>query len=422
MPQADLLVSDRARLYLNKEGKAYFQALMTKKDIDRQKKAFVDASEGITLNSQAAAKQWVGNVLDTFAAHVTDIPPVLPLSMAGERQYSNDVLYIISTPEFALNGYLEGSKKWTAAGAFPQSLETYIQTEAQQQLNARFKHLHVLLVFSCFTHTYDTRNIVAIRGQPEEPRFIGTNRLSIVSTDSPSARTVTKFRWDTTDSAKGLFMPDKEWDTNGNPTFNAPGTLKNQRSTEIQVGLPWKETDGHSVILGFGTCQDVAWDNHPIERVVILCGSGTPFMRTPEAAVPDLPMTYPFTVNDAKSWWTEPAPPDQDVLTSHLWAAGFYQFDPVGLPHGAVSVRATFVNAQKGGSTRLQAPGFRLSNKSMDVCYLYPSTIQHDQGARTFADALAHGDTGNPILTKSEGPEVSLYQSTPVLPLPPPRG
>lgn len=48
------------------------------------------------------------------------------------------------TPEFGLNGWKDsagpdGIKKWDATGAFPQSLELYIQSKVQDKLASNAK-------------------------------------------------------------------------------------------------------------------------------------------------------------------------------------------------------------------------------------------------------------------------------------------
>ncbi len=170
--------------------------------------------------------------------------------------------------------------------------------------------------------------------------------------------------------------------------------------------------------LGFGTCQDVGWDPHPTERLVIICGSGAPYCRPPELDVPNLPMTYPFLLNDALSWLTDPVPPGQVSTKAQLWAAGYYQF--LDVAPGTLSVLKSFDK-----NPAAQRNGFRTSNRSMEQCYLHPPTLKPDQGARTFAGALAagaaHSGYSPRILTSTNAPQLSLYQCTGVLPLPPAR-
>jgi hypothetical protein len=265
-------------------------------------------------------------------------------------------------------------------------------------------------------------------GMGGTPKIIASNRLNIVCLERPTPDlmdhmfyTVTKFAWNPTDMVpRPYFTPEMGWDsTTQENTFGRKGQARDE---ETKITLPWPHTDGSPVTLGFGTCQDVLVDKHPTERMVVFCGSGTPFMRLPNDAVRDLPMTYPFLLNDKKSWSVIPRasfkiPPDFQKQTQarlredQLYAAGYYQFLNVA-PIGAPNVAGNFADLYNSDGTAHAVQ----DRKSMASCYLNPPPIESNAAA--FTAALANE---SPILVSTTLPTVPLFKYTDVLPIPPAR-
>jgi uncharacterized protein (DUF1800 family) len=137
-------------------------------------------------------------------------------------------------------------------------------------------------------------------------------------------------------------------------------------------------------------------------------------MRVPNNSVPDLPMTYPFLLNDKKSWSVTPRasfkiPPDFTKQTQgrlrddQLHAACYYQFLNVP-PIGAPSVADNFADRYNPDGT----PHATQDRKNMASCYLHPLPIESNPAA--FATALANQD---PILvstTPTALPTVPLFK------------
>jgi hypothetical protein len=124
LPPADIIaIGDPVRDYFNKpDGKAaaFVNALSATAGpdtIQNAQQAFMAKSEQVYVDSRPAADQWVDNA---FSALATRLPGILPVA----NQYTNDTLYIVTTPEFGLNAWtdspgLNGIKNWDATGAFP---------------------------------------------------------------------------------------------------------------------------------------------------------------------------------------------------------------------------------------------------------------------------------------------------------------
>ncbi len=238
MPQADYIVSDRSRSYFYqtpaREGQRLLAALAGTNQAakDQAQTAFRTISDTISNASRIRATQWVDNVLNTFGAYLAANRVVL-----GGPGYANDILYIISVPEFGLNAFKkDATMTWDATGIFPQSLENYIQDQVRDRLWNNFRHVHVLFIFSCCTHTSDVT----------ASRIIASNRLSVIWTPSeaPSpldiVRTVTKFRWDVTDNnpKPEMFTPDKAWDPKTGNSVLSLGSPARDRFTETEITLP----------------------------------------------------------------------------------------------------------------------------------------------------------------------------------------
>lgn len=191
------------------------------------------------------------------------------------------------------------------------------------------------------------------------------------------------------------------------------------RNVETKITLPWTHSDDTPIVLGLGTCQDVLVDEHPTERMVIFCGSGTPFMRVP--VVQNLPMTYPFLLNDRQSWSVaQPAPirkpptfaPTPGRLRlDQLQSAGYYQFLNAA-PGGAPSVAQNHADLYNADGT----PHATQDRPSMAQCYLHPAL--HESDTTLFANAIANQ---TPILVSTTAAAVPLFKYTDVLPLPPVR-
>ena len=206
---------------------------------------------------------------------------------------------------------------------------------------------------------------------------MATNRLSVLYRTTPTIesgafqiRTITKFGWNPNDQAmRPIFTPGKAWDARTQDMIL--GEPRKLRFEETQLELPWKHADGSPVILGFGTCQDVLVDSHQHERLVILCGSGTPFMRRPN--IPGLPMTYPFLLNDKLSWSTQPPQPIRanapDVVGAlrrdPLSAAGYYQF--LAVSPGTPDVAANYAEWLNSDGSLHQTQ----DRPEMAHCYLH---------------------------------------------------
>lgn len=166
-------------------------------------------------------------------------------------------------------------------------------------------------------------------------------------------------------------------------------------------------------------------NKHPTERMVVLCGSGTPFMRLPDDSVRDLPMTYPFLLNDKKSWSVIPRasfkiPPDFQkqmqarLREDQLYAAGYYQFLNVA-PIRTPNVAGNFADLYNSDGTAHAVQ----DRKNMASCYLNPLPIESNPAA--FTAALANE---SPILVSTAPtalPTVPLFKYTAVLPIPPAR-
>jgi hypothetical protein len=184
------------------------------------------------------------------------------------NQYANDILYIITSPEFGLNGWkdnpgADGIKKWNVSGAFSRSLEAYIRDRARAKLASEpFIHFHILFIFSCFTHS--TNNMVAQVALNGQQRIVANNRLNIVCCESATPdplkiriSTVTKFENSPVDSVPMVFAAENDWNANtGAMTF---GTPTRSRDVETKFQLPWTDADNDPVILA----KMSGWTNIP---------------------------------------------------------------------------------------------------------------------------------------------------------------
>jgi hypothetical protein len=315
LPPADIILRGNiARKYLKiskPSGEAttlvnaHAAALVNQDNITRAQAAFEKKSRDVDVASRHSADQWVDNVFGALAGH-------LPGVQVPANTYQDDILYVVTTPEFGLNGSQDppddedGIKMWDASGAFPESLEVYITEKVGEKMSSdRFIHFHILFVFSCFTHSTQTMVPQVDPGKNSPPKIVANNRLNIVCLKSatpgatnPTHYTVTKFAWNAVDTVREqLFTRERGWNsTTQERLFGDPAKPRNE---ETKITLPWHDVNNTPVVLGFGTCQDVLVDQHLTEHMVIFCGSGTPFMRVPE--VVNLPMTYPFLLNDTKS-------------------------------------------------------------------------------------------------------------------------
>lgn len=345
------------------------------------------------------------------------------------NQYADDILYIVTSPEFGLNGWKDnpganGIKKWNASGAFPQSLEAYIRDRVCVKLASDpFIHFHILFIFSCFTHS--TNNMVpqvALNGQQ---RIVANNRLNIVCRKSATPdplkfriSTVTKFENSPVDSVPIVFTAENGWNDNtGAMIF---GTLTRSRDVETKFQLLWTDADNDPVILGLGTCQDVRVDKHPTNRMVIFCGLGTPFMRKPD--VEGLPMPYPFLLNDSQSWSVTPPalikapnanPTAGGLRKDQLQAAGYYQFSNAPPAPGAQSVAQTFADIWEAGLTSQSVLHSEKDRPSMAQCYFHPTP--HESDPASFTTARTHQ---TPILVSTTAVSVPLFKYTDPVALP----
>jgi hypothetical protein len=361
LPPADLIVAnDEARDYFSNPGgeaMALVNAVgadpVNPDNVIKAQKAFEKKSNEIEIASHAAANQWVDNAFSALQTRLPHIPTV-------EDQYADDTFYIVMSPEFGLNGWKDspgdnGITKWDASGAFPESLEAYIKDRVRIKLTSGpFIHFHILFVFSCFTHSKETMVPQMDLGKGGPPKIAANNRLNIVCLESATSgalnhmfATVTKFDNNrAADRVPPIFTQQEGWDsTTQASTF---GKLNRPRNDETKFKVPWNDDGNEPVFLGFGTCQDVLVDKHPTERMVIFCGSGTPFMREPE--VKGLPMSYPFLLNDSQSWSvTAPArnisPISAETTVKlrkdQLQAAGYYQFSRRLLKTAHTALRKT---------------------------------------------------------------------------------
>lgn len=144
-------------------------------------------------------------------------------------------------------------------------------------------------------------------------------------------------------------------------------------------------------------------------------------MRLLDDSVRDLPMTYPFLLNDMKSWSMMPRasfkiPRDFQKQTQarfredQLYAAGYYQFLNVA-PIGAPNVADNFADLYNSDGTAYAVK----DRKSMDSCYLTPLPIDSNPAA------LANETPILVLTTPTALPTVPLFKYTAVLPIPPAR-
>jgi hypothetical protein len=430
LPPADnIATSDPARKYIKvtkpptppSEALSLVNALASNipKDIGPAQHTFEAIADAIDVASRPAAKQWLHNVFSALETHLAQIP-----RMAG--QYANDILYIVTTPEFGLNGFQESDpadewdgKKWDARGAFPSSLETYIRDVVCIKLRSDpFNHFHILFVFSCFTHSTSTMVSLVEPGINGPQKIVANNRLNVICVGSPMpdskahVHTITKFAWNpVADMVKEeLFTSETAWDSISQA--NIFGMEGKRRSDHTQITLPWSDKDDSPVVLGFGTCQDVRVDQHLTERMVILCGSGTPFIRLPEAK--DLPMSYPFLLNDTQSWSVYPSIAKERLRSDQLQSAGYYQFLPKR-PDDLQSIAEKFANIPEPS----RVPRSQVDRPNMSECYLYPTP--HESNQALFAAAIKNETTILVSTTAAHMPQAPLFKYTDVLPLPPAR-
>ncbi|KAH7096638.1 hypothetical protein BKA62DRAFT_491670 [Auriculariales sp. MPI-PUGE-AT-0066] len=289
----------------------------------------------ITLSSRPAVNQWLANAFNALNATIVAVPE-------DERQ---SVLFLVTTPEFALNGFNQdnGIAAWNCQAVIPESLRQYAQDQIAEALmpgaNCRLPQpnppkapikYNILFTFTCSAYA---------DGPVEMVEKIET--IDGVTTVKDTPKTIRKRAPNYADQMRLDFGLSAAWEAGpvAAAQIRPHSEDKVRRDQEVNWTTPFR-TLKQPLKIGFASCEDIQFDAHPDVNLVVISSSSVAFFRfrfVPEIGedtwviMPFL-LTTDFLLNDQLSWNTEPVKfKEQDPsvkdkwTTSQLYAAGFYQ-------------------------------------------------------------------------------------------------
>ncbi|EIN14667.1 hypothetical protein PUNSTDRAFT_41806 [Punctularia strigosozonata HHB-11173 SS5] len=316
----------------------------------------------VTNHALPAAMNWVKNAFNALVQVLDD-----------DKDHP-DVLYIVSTPELALNGYHDSNEKrtkWSGSNAIPFSLASKIVAEAQRRLDeAPFSARRILFTFTCCAY-FDEFSRLEI---PVEGDLKFASYTTILSPNYRS-QVVTKFKPSDVDgfvspvlgstgnirnSLFDYWMKGKE---------NADGIATDRQDTVVTTQYAGK--GAVNLKIGFAICQDVLNDDangaHKGAQLIVLSGSGAPFYR------PGIKDTiHPFVYDDILSWSTSTDLNGPRWTTAQLNQAGYYRW-------GGNSKTGLTV-AEKWKDTPKSRDPFGL-DKSMASCFVEAGVLHEHAGS-----------------------------------------
>ncbi|KAH7107192.1 hypothetical protein BKA62DRAFT_230991 [Auriculariales sp. MPI-PUGE-AT-0066] len=336
----------------------------------------------VDANSHAAADFWVGNAFVALQTIIDNVPAV-------DRP---GTLFIVSTPEFGLNGRLDGGGNltWNAGSVFPDRLRTYIAGRVDARLAGMAAGLNILFSFSCCA--YPDNPVDTVEGNS---RVGMNNQITIRSLagGAVTGRTVRKRIPTVADGMLADFELITAWADGAvgaaqtRPTFG-PQVV---RDVEVVYNSPWR-TLAQMINIGFATCQDTGLDSHPACNFVVVSSAGATFFRrdvdvntNPFSLKPFL-LTQPFTLNDKNSWLTQgPISNPVTVITdgyttAQLYAPGYYRRN-INAPGGWAPSVGTMVANMRASQNRPLVNGQSTVATEMATTYNNPRSVVYNYPA-----------------------------------------